>query len=76
MENKNEAALWCATDKQTGEPKLTKDQKKYWTGTLTLDGKKYPVTMFHKPQGEKKNPKEPDFKLLVSEFKPSTESQF
>jgi hypothetical protein len=65
-ENKDEVALW-KNNNEDGTPKLSKDGQVYWSGNATVGGKQFKAVMFFTKAENKKNPKQPDFKILLSE---------
>ena len=69
-EQKDGASFWLATDRETGEPKLTRKGDKYWTGKVTLNGVTVNAAMFYIKQKDKRNPKGPDFTILTNEQNP------
>lgn len=66
-EQRDEGVFWLATDREAGVPKLTKNGDKYYTGFVVIKGEKFPATMFFTPQEKKKNPRQPDFKIMFRE---------
>lgn len=65
-EQKDGGAFWWATDRDTGEPKRTKNGDKYMTGNITINGVKMGATLFYRKPENKKNPKEPDISISLN----------
>lgn len=71
MENRDGGAFWYATDRETGERRVTKNGDKFWTGNITINGEKHNATMFFNK--EKKNEKGPDFSIVFQEERPQAQ---
>jgi len=61
-------SAWLAKHKETGETKLTKNGKEYFSGNCLIGGKKYFVTLFDN-RDDKKFDKSPDFTFMFQEPK-------
>jgi hypothetical protein len=61
--NNKIGALWVATDKITGQPKINSQGNAYYTGNLEINGKKMNIVMF---KNNKTKPTQPDFNILLS----------
>jgi hypothetical protein len=73
QKNNNIGALWIATDKATGQPKVTRNNTYYYTGNIEINGQKINITMF--PNNKTKET-QPDFNIALSPQKPTGQTQF
>ena len=59
-----EAALWIATDRDTGEKRKDKNGNPFFTGNIQIGNEKHKIVGFmNKP---KTNPRAPDIKIMLS----------